>query len=183
MQPRVLKLHPMTAKKLLRLRKEAEAEGAYRVAKRVHAVLLSHDGYSSGQITAMLKTPRSCISEWLKNYEQYGYEGLLEGHRSGRPASLTEANLRVLADIVDSGPLAYDYLSGVWTSPMIAQVIQEQFGVTYHPGHVCRLLHQMGFSIQRPKRKLIRADAQAQDRWHRYTYPNLKKKPNPSTPH
>ena len=183
MQAHVLKLHPMTAKKLLRLRKEAEAEGVYRVAKRIHAVLLNHDGYTSGQITAMLKTPRSCISEWLKNYAQYGYEGLLEGYRSGRPASLTAANLRVLVDIVDSGPVAYGYLSGVWTSPMIAQVIQEQFGVAYHPGHVCRLLHQLDFSVQRPKRKLIRADVQAQDRWHRYTYPNLKKKPNPSMPH
>ncbi len=183
MQPRVLKLHSMTAKKLLRLRKEAEAEGAYRVAKRIHAVLLNHEGYTSGQITAMLKTPRSRVSEWLKNYEQYGYEGLLEGHRPGRPASLITADRRVLADIVDSGPVAYGYLSGVWTSPMIAQVIQEQFGVAYHPGHVCRLLHQLGFSVQRPKRKLIRADAQAQDRWHRYTYPNLKKKPNPSTRH
>ncbi len=148
MQARVLKLHPMTAKKLLRLRKEAEAEGAYRVAKRVHAVLLNHDGYTSGQITAMLKTPRSCVSEWLKNYEQYGYEGLLEGHRSGRRALLTAANRRVLDDIVDSGPVAYGYLSGVWTSPMIAQVIQEQFGVAYHPGHACRLLHQLGFSVQ-----------------------------------
>ena len=183
MQPRVLKLHSMTAKKLLRLRKEAEAEGAYRVAKRIHAVLLNHEGYTSGQITAMLKTPRSRVSEWLKNYEQYGYEGLLEGHRTGRPASLITADRRVLADIVDSGPVAYGYLSGVWTSPMIAQVIQEQFGVAYHPGHVCRLLHQLGFSVQRPKRKLIRADAQAQDRWQRYTYPNLKKKPNPSTRH
>ena len=183
MQPRVLKLHSMTAKKLLRLRKEAEAEGAYRVAKRIHAVLLNHEGYTSGQITAMLKTPRSRVSEWLKNYEQYGYEGLLEGHRPGRPASLITADRRVLADIVDSGPVAYGYLSGVWTSPMIAQVIQEQFGVAYHPGHVCRLLHQLGFSVQRPKRKLIRADAQAQDRWYRYTYPNLKKKPNPSTRH
>jgi len=173
----------MTAKKLLRLRKEAEAEGIYRVARRIHAVLLNHEGYTSGQIAAMLKMPRSCVSEWLKHYEQYGYEGLLEGHRSGRPALLTAANRRVLDDIVDSGPVAYGYLSGVWTSPMIAQVIQEQFGVTYHPGHVCRLLHEMGFSVQRPKRKLIRADAQARDRWRRYAYPSLKKKPNPSTPH
>jgi hypothetical protein len=43
MRPRELKLHPMTVRKLLRLRKEAEEDGAYRVARRIHAVILNHD--------------------------------------------------------------------------------------------------------------------------------------------
>ena len=68
MRARTLRLHTMTAKKLLRLRGEAEGDGAYRVAKRIHAVLLNNDGYTSGQITAMLKTQRSRVSEWLRNY-------------------------------------------------------------------------------------------------------------------
>lgn len=179
MRPRSLQLHPRTVEKLLRLKQEAETEGAYRVGRRIHAVLLNHDGYSSGQITSILKAPRSRVSEWLRNYEVYGYEGVLEGYRPGRPAELTAANAQALADIIDSGPVAYGFLSGVWTSPMIARVIAEEFGVTYHPGHVRRLLHQLGFSVQRPKRKLTRGDPEKQDRWHRYTYPNLKKTPRP----
>ena len=87
------------------------------------------------------------------------------------------AQKRALADIVDSGPVAYGFLSGVWTSPMITRLIQEEFGVRYHPGHVRKLLHEIGFSVQRPKRKLARADAKEQDRWQRYDYPNLKKTP------
>ena len=179
MRPRSLQLHPRTVEKLLRLKQEAETEGAYRVGRRIHAVLLNHDGYSSGQITSILKAPRSRVSEWLRNYEVYGYEGVLEGYRPGRPAELTAANSQALADIIDSGPVAYGFLSGVWTSPMIARVIAEEFGVTYHPGHVRRLLHQLGFSVQRPKRKLTRGDPAQRDRWHRYTYPNLKKTPRP----
>ena len=175
MRARVLHLHPRTAKKLLRLKKEAEGDRVYRVANRIHAVLLNHDGYTSGQISKLLKSPRSRVSEWLKNYEAYGYEGLLEGYRPGRPASLTAVEKQSLVDIVDSGPVAYGFLSGVWTSPMIARVIQEEFGITYHPGHVRKLLYQLGFSVQRPRRKLARADAHEQNRWHRYTYPNLKK--------
>ena len=177
MQARLLHLHPMTAKKPPRLRKEAEADGAYRVARRLHAVLLNHDGYTSGQIATLLKAVRSSVSEWLRNYEQFGYEGLLEGHRPGRPPELTMAQKQTLADIVDSGPVAYGFLSGVWTSPMITRLIQEEFGVRYHPGHVRKLLHEIGFSVQRPKRKLARADAKEQDRWQRYDYPNLKKTP------
>jgi transposase len=46
---------------------------------------------------------------------------------------------------------------------------------------VRKLLHALGFSVQRPRRVLARADVQAQDRWRRRTYPNLKKKPKRAT--
>ncbi len=177
MRARVLKLHPMTVRKLLRLKKEAEADGAIRVARRIHAVLLNHDGHTSGRIADLLKSPRSRVSEWLRNYEDFGEDGLLEGHRPGRPPALDSAQKQALADIVESGAIAYGYLSGVWTAPMITRVIEEEFGVAYHPGHVGKLLHKIGFSVQRPKRKLMRANPKAQDRWHRHTYPNLKKTP------
>src|SRR6516164_4893514 len=70
MLPRVLRLHPGTYQRLLRLSKEAERDGAYRVAKRLQAA-------------------RSKVSEWLARYQAHGVEGLLEGQRSGRPAELT----------------------------------------------------------------------------------------------
>ncbi len=176
MKPRMVHLHHKTVEKLLRLKKEAEIDGAYRVARRIHAVILNHEGKTSGDIVNILKTPRSRVSEWLKNYECYGYEGLLEGYRPGRPAQLIEQQRSILCDIIDSGPVAYGFLGGVWTSPMIARVIEQEFAVSYHPGHVRRLLYQLGFSVQRPKRVLAKANPEKQDRWHRHTYPNIKKK-------
>ena len=181
MLPRVLRLHPGTYQRLLRLSKEAERDGAYRVAKRLQAVLLNSQGRTSGELAEVLQAPRSKVSEWLARYQAHGVEGLLEGQRSGRPAQLTARQREQLGDILDSGPVAYGLDTGVWTSPMIAWVIGEEFGVQYHPGHVRKLLHAMGFSVQRPQRVLARADRAQQDRWHRRIYPNLKKKPNAAT--
>ena len=175
MVPRALELHPSTLQRLLRLTKEAERDGSYRVAKRLQAVVLNAEGHSSGEIAGILKSPRSKTSEWLRLYEQHGIEGLLEGHRSGRPAELEERQRRQLADILDSGPAAYGLDTGIWTSPMIAWLIEEEFGIQYHPGHVRKILHEIGFSVQRPKRVLARADAAERDRWQRYMYPNIKK--------
>jgi len=177
MLPRLLHLHPKTHNRLVRLSKEAERDGAYRVAKRLHAVVLNAEGRTSGELAEILKAPRSRVSEWLSLYQAYGVEGLLEGYRSGRPPLLTAEQRTQLGDILDSGPVAYGLDTGVWTSPMIAWLIEEDFGVAYHPGHVRKLLHSLGFSVQRPRRVLARADASEQDRWHRRTYPNLKKKP------
>lgn len=177
MVPRLLRLRASTYQRLTRLGKEAEREGAYRVAKRLRAVVLNSEGHTSGELAKLLQAPRSKVSEWLQRYERDGVEGLLEGYRSGRPSELTEEQQQALGDILDSGPVAYGLDSGIWTSPMIAWVIEEEFGVQYHPGHVRKLLHEWGFSVQRPRRVLARADAVAQDRWHRRIYPALKKKP------
>lgn len=177
MLPRLIQLHPKTYQRLARLRREAESDGAYRVAKRLHAVLLNADGHSSGRIAEILKAPRSRASEWLANYETHGEEALLEGQRSGRPARLSPSQRTELGDIIESGPVAYGLDSGVWTSPMIGRVVEDEFGVAYHPGHVRKLLTAIGFSLQRPRRLLARADAALQARWRRRTYPNIKKKP------
>ena len=177
MLARFLRIHAATYKRLLRLRKEAEEDGEHRVARRIHAVLLNADGETSGRIADILKSPRSKVSEWLLNYEDHGVDALLEGQRSGRPPLLTSAQRISLVDIVDSGPVAYGLDAGVWTSPMIARVIDDEFGVSYHPGHVRKLLDQIGFSVQRPRRQLARANEADQNRWRRRTYPNIKKKP------
>lgn len=177
MHTRLLHLHFQTYDKLRRLKKEAEADGAHRVAKRIHAVTLNHDGLSSGAIAELLDAPRSKVSQWLSDYERFGYEALLEGQRPGRPGQLTKQQQVQLEDIIDSGPQAWGFLSGVWSAPMVGRIIAEEFGIGYTARHVRRLLHEWGFSVQRPRRKLMRANPRAQNRWRRYTYPRLKKKP------
>jgi transposase len=182
MRARILRLHFQTRQRLERWKKEAEADGAYRVAKRLHAVLLNHDGCSSGEIAAILDAPRSKVSQWLSDYEEFGHEALLEGQRSGRPGQLDNNQKVVLGEIIDRGPLQRGFASGVWNAPMIGRVIAEEFEVQYTSRHVRRLLQEMGFSVQRPKRILARANRAAQQRWRRYTYPSLKKKRRPRAP-
>ena len=175
MRARFVQLSAKEALELKVLRREAERDGAYRVARRIHAVLLSHQRHTSGQIATLLEAPRSRVSLWLSQYEGRGWEALLEGHRSGRPKELTAAQLSHLDGLLDSGPTAYGFSCGVWTSPMITRVIEEEFAVHYHPGHVRKVLKALGFSVQRPRRLLAKGDPVAQDRWQRYTYPRLKK--------
>jgi transposase len=174
MEPRLLQLHPRTYQQLVALSKEAERDGAYRVAKRLRAVVRNSEGRTSGQLAEILQALRSKVSQWLQRYQSDGIDGLLEGYRSGRPSGLSEKQQQQLGDILVSGPVAYGLDSGIWTSPLIAWVIETEFGVQYHPGHVRKLLRGWGFSVQRPHRVLARADAAAQDRWHRRIYPTTQ---------
>lgn len=162
---------------LIELRKQAMTDKAPRVALRIQGVLLSLEKHGISEIAHLLKVHRSSVHAWIQHWNECREEGLLEGHRSGRPALLTEADHQHLRDIVDSGPVAYGLETGLWTSVNLAEVIAEEFGVKYHPGHVRKLLHLVGLSVQRPTTRLVQADPAQQRKWTRYTVPNLKKKP------
>ena len=177
MQPIFAQGNSRTLERLKTLRQAAQSDQAPRVALRLQAIMLSVQGQTTGQIAQGLLVDRTRVRAWIGAWNEYGDEGLLEGHRSGRPAELKAAQRERLADILDSGPVAYGLNTGVWTSPLITQIIAEEFAVGYHPGHVRRLLQQLNFSVQRPKTRLVQADPQKQNRWIRYTHPNLKKTP------
>ena len=170
-----------TVTNLIDLRKHALTDKAPRVALRIQGVLLSLEKYSVPDIARLLHMERTTVHGWIKRWNAFHEESLLEGYREGRPAGLTQQDKERLRDIVDSGPIAYGLQTGVWTSIDIAETIADEFGVLYHPGHVRRLLRQIGLSVQPPTTRLVQADPRAQNRWTRYTYPNLKK-PAPSTP-
>lgn len=176
MKARHIYLHHRSRKKLNQLKLEAFKDGALRVAKRFEAVLLNNDGYTSGEISKKLKVSLSRVSQWLKTYEEQGVEGLYEGKRSGRPCDLTDLQKILLCDIIDSGSVAYGLSTGIWTSPIIRDVIKSEFGVNYHEGHVRKLLYEFGFSVQRPKHLLIKADKEKKAKWLKETYPEIKKK-------
>ncbi len=177
MQPIFARGNLRTLQRLKVLRQEAQTEKAPRVALRLQAIILSVQRLTTGQIAQGLQVDRTRVHAWIGAWNQHGDVGLLEGHRSGRPAQLSVLQQEQLGDILDSGPVAYGLNTGVWTSPLIAQIIQEEFAVSYHPGHVRHLLQRLNFSVQRPKTRLVQADPKKQNRWIRYTHPNLKKTP------
>ena len=179
MKPIFSKGNHNTVKKLVRLRKEAEKDGAPRVGLRIVSIILSIEGHTTSQIANLLKVDRTTVPLWINRWNQYGLTGLLDGYSSGRKSKLETEELETLADILASGPVAYGLSTGVWTSIIITGVIAEEFEVQYHPGHVRKLLKQLGFSVQRPTLKLAHADPQKQNKWIRYTYPHLKKTPEP----
>jgi transposase len=177
MRPVFAKGNERSVQLLLQLRKEAIKDQEPRVAQRFHAVALSIEGQTTRQIAQSLKVHRSSIPLWIEHWNRHREQGLLEGHRAGRPEGLNDVQREHLQDILDSGPVAYGLETGIWTSPVISRVIGDEFNRHYHPGHVRKLLKQLGYSVQRPTTRLVQADPDRKNRWVRYTYPRLKKSP------
>jgi transposase len=59
----------------------------------------------------------------------------------------------------------------------VGEVIRRTFGVTYDPSHVGRLLHTLGYSVQRPIERATQRDEAAIRGWWEQRWPASKKKP------
>lgn len=165
------------AKRSLRgFRKGAKSRGDLREWRRASAILRYIDGASVITIAAELEVTRGSVTRWLQWYNQCGLDGIRTVKQPGRPPCLSPTQRAALERAIEDGPQACCYTSGVWTSPMICDMIRERFGVTYHVNHIPRLLHKMGFSVQRPRKRLARADTKAQEFWIKKTFPAIKKK-------
>jgi transposase len=44
------------------------------------------------------------------------------------------------------GPEKLDYETPLWSCPRVAHLIEREFGVRYHPGHVWKLITSLGWS-------------------------------------
>ena len=163
--------------KLRRLLRAALKGNDLDVWRRARAVLGYIEGRRAVDLAAELGVTRGSVNRWLRWYETLGVSGLLTETPPGPAPRLTEAQRDKVTTLIEEGPPAAGYTSGVWTGPMIGDLIAQRFGVRYHNHHVPRLLHELGFSVQRPRRRLARADAEAQAGWLREKLPRIKKKP------
>lgn len=168
---------PSARQKLRRFIGERAKQGNLAEWRRGRAVLGYIEGRRVVELAAELAVTRGSINRWLQWYEAAGVDGLATGVAPGPAPRLGEAERQALIVWVEAGPLAAGYASGVWTGPMIGDLIERRFGVHYHKHHVPRLLHELGFSVQRPRKRLARADAEAQATWLRERFPAVKKKP------
>lgn len=170
-----------SARKKLRvfIRKRAKA-GDLDEWRRARAVLGYIQGRRVTELAVEMDVTRGSVNRWLQWYEAMGIEGLITRTAPGPSRKLTDDQRTELTALVEAGPLAAGYPSGVWTGPMIGDLIEQQFGVRYHKHNVPRLLHELDFSVQRPRKRLARADAAVQAIWFRKTFPAIKKKRSPA---
>jgi transposase len=149
--------------RVLREQREALSRNDLKSWQRSSAVLQCLDGASLVDTAASLGVTHSAVSKWLSGYVEEGFEVLRPKRPPGPTSRLSADQLEELGRAIDAGPEAAGFASGIWTALMVAEFIREHFGVTYNWKHVPELLHRIGFSVQRPRKRLSRADHEAQE--------------------
>ena len=144
--------------------------------RRLRAWELLQKGWSQRRIAEALGVTQGAISQWLRRVRDAGgVEGLYRRPNKGAKPKLTPEQLRQLPSLLEQGPQAPGFWDDVWTRERVGQVIENRFGVRYHPTQVGHILKKLGWTLQKPVRKAVERDEAAIERWKREEWPSLKK--------
>jgi transposase len=147
----------------------------WREGRRLRAYELKQQGWKQTQIADALGVTEGAVSQWMKRAREEGVEGLRHKPPPGATPRLSEQERTKLPELLAQGAEAYGFRGDVWTCERVAKVIRKEFGVSYHPAHVSRLLKALRQSLQKPQRRANQRDEEAIERWKEKRWPQLKK--------
>ena len=106
-----------------------------------------------------------------------GVEALKRQPAPGARPRLSEEQRAKVPELLQRGAEAHGFRGEVWTCERAAIVIRREFGVSYHPAHVSRLLKALRHRPQKPQRRANQRDEEAIEHWKEKRWPSLKKGP------
>jgi len=151
--------------------------------RRRLAVSLVEQGMRQADAARAVGTSRASVTRWCQAFRRRGEKGLTAKPHPGLRPRLSERDRQRLARLLLAGPRKHGYSTELWTLARVAEVIAIEFGVTYHPSQVWRILRGMGWSCQKPERRARERDEEAVRRWHQHDWPRIKKSPQRGTQH
>jgi len=137
--------------------------------------LLRAGTLSQAEIARHLDVSRASVSAWAKIVNQSGLQGLRRRKAAGSPSKLTQAQKQQLKRLLDRGALACGFATDRWTLSRVADLIEREFDVTYHPNYLSRLLASLGFSPQKPLPQAVEQDEALVRAWLQQDWPRIKK--------
>jgi transposase len=148
----------------------------WREGRRLRAFELKQLGWSQQRIAEALGVSKGAVSQWMKRARDGGgVEALKRRPAPGARPRLSEEQRAKLPELLERGAEAHGFRGEVWTCERVATVIRKEFGVSYHPAHVSRLLMALRQSLQKPQRRAEQRDEEAIEHWKEKKWPSLKK--------
>jgi transposase len=133
---------------------------------RMQAGALFAAGHSQAEVARTLGVARQNVSRWHARWRQGGLEGLRSAGPTGYAPRLSDSQLAAIDQALRQGARAHGFDTDHWTLARVATVIERLTGVSYHPGHVWKLLrHRLRYRLQRPARRAVERDERAIARW------------------
>ena len=147
----------------------------WREGRRLRAWELKQEGWPQQRIADALGVSKGAVSQWMKRAREGGVQALKRQPAPGARPRLSEEQRAQVPKLLERGAQAHGFRGDVWTCERVAEVIRREFGVSYHPAHVSRLLKALRQSLQKPQRRANQRDEEAIEDWKVERWPSLKK--------
>ncbi len=154
----------------------SSASTAWKEARRLQAFVLKQKGWKQTRIAEALGVTDAAVSQWFASLSDQDVSALLARPHTGRPPELTREQKNLIPDLLSHGAEAYGFRGELWTNARVAQAIEWEWAVRYHPSHVARLLKELKWTPQLPIVRATQRDEAAIAFWRQAHWPELKKR-------
>ncbi len=137
--------------------------------------LLKAGKLSQAEIARQLGVSRMAVSQWAETLEAKGLRDLRKRKAKGGLSRLTQEQKQKLKRLLNRGALASGFSTDRWTLRRVAELLEREFGVRYHPNYLHRLLHQLGFSPQKPLPRAAEQERELVQAWLEHDWSRIKK--------
>jgi transposase len=140
-------------------------------------VKLLSEGWLVKDVAQAVGVSRQSVSTWKR---LAGKQGARAKALAAKPqhvpqCRLTKPDQTKLVRLLRAGPRKSGFDVDLWTTARIVELVEQEFDVVYHPSHLGRLLHGLGFSCQKPQRRSKEQDSDAMQAWREKEWPRIKK--------
>ena len=149
----------------------------WKEARRIRAWELVQKGWKQTDVAEALGVTRGAVSQWVSRARQEGPLALRHRRPPGRSSKLDPQQRLQLPELLLQGPAAFGFCGEIWTRRRVAWVIEREFGVSYDPSQVGRILTDCGWSLQKPALRAAQRNEYAIGDWREQRFPPLKKRP------
>ena len=145
--------------------------------RRLHFLqLIETQTHTTRELAEFLGVSVSTIHTWKHLLRHHGSDALKATLTTGRVPALSEEQRDALKRLINEGAHVHGFPDSSWTTPRVREVIGRHFGIWHHRDHVRRILHQLGFSRQKPDKRALEQNPEAVATWLQTTLPEIKKK-------
>lgn len=148
----------------------------WREYRRLRVWEMHQQGAKQSEIAAALGLTQAGVSQIIKRGQSGGEAALRQRKPKGAQAKLSPEQKAELLDKLKQGAEAHGYAGDVWTTARIAQFIQKEYSVQYHPDYIGPFLRTCGWSVQRPIVRATQRNETAIAQWRDERWPEIEKK-------
>jgi transposase len=144
--------------------------------RRLLAVQRVRDGYSTKEVADFLGVDPRSVRRWLADCRQHGAAGLAAQPAPGRPPKLTPAQEKIVRRWLKDNPMDLGFPTELWTTDRLNQLIDQEWGISFHPHYLATWLRERDYTPQLPRRVAREGDEREIARWLAEDWPRIKRR-------